>query len=129
MLQAGMLETGIFMNKNKKFTFKALPMEAQFAPIKAIEIADFDGDGKLDLLLGGNFYRVKPEVGRLDGTHGLFLKGNGKHDFKAINAANSGLFVQGEIRDIKRIDQKIIFARNNATLLMVEFVNNNQKKQ
>jgi enediyne biosynthesis protein E4 len=129
MLQAGMLETGIFMNKNKKFTFKALPMEAQFAPIKAIEIADFDGDGKLDLLLGGNFYRVKPEVGRLDGTHGLFLKGNGKHDFKAINAAHSGLFVQGEIRDIKRIDQKIIFARNNATLQMVEFVNNNQKKQ
>ena len=34
---------------------------------------DFDADGDLDLVLGGNLYRAKPEVGIYDASHGLYL--------------------------------------------------------
>ena len=78
VLESNQMQTGIFINNNGKFKFHALPIEAQFAPVYAIEIFDFDKDGNQDILLGGNFHRAKPEVGSYDGSHGLFLKGNGK---------------------------------------------------
>jgi enediyne biosynthesis protein E4 len=42
-----------------------LPVEAQVSPIFTIVIDDLDGDGMADLFLGGNFYGLKPEVGRI----------------------------------------------------------------
>jgi hypothetical protein len=41
--------------EEKDFTIQPLPIEAQFAPIQAILIEDLDGDGILDLLLGGKY--------------------------------------------------------------------------
>jgi hypothetical protein len=46
-------------NGNGTFSFKTLPIEAQFSPTYAIEIADFDSDGNLDIVLGGNFLWIK----------------------------------------------------------------------
>jgi hypothetical protein len=121
ILEANEMQTGIFINANGKFKFQALPVEAQFAPVFAIEIFDFDKDGNQDILLGGNFYRAKPEVGRYDGSHGLFLKGNGKGSFKTVKATNSGFFVKGEIRDFQRISNQIFIAKNNSQLQVVGF--------
>jgi hypothetical protein len=56
---------------------KSLPEEAQLSPVYGIEVRDMDNDGKLDILLGGNLYNVRPEVGRYDASFGLFLKGDG----------------------------------------------------
>ena len=36
------------------------PAEAQFFPVYAVLARDFDGDAKVDLLLGGNFHGVTP---------------------------------------------------------------------
>ncbi len=115
------MQTGIFINEKGKFKFQALPIEAQFAPIYAIEIFDFDGDGFQDLVLGGNFYKVKPEVGQYNGSHGLFLKGNGKNNFKSVKTTASGFFVKGEIRDFNRIDNQLFIAKNNDKLQVVKF--------
>ncbi len=54
---------------------KSLPLEAQFSPVYAAEAGDFNDDGNLDILLGGNLYNVKPEVGRYDASYGSFLSG------------------------------------------------------
>ena len=120
VLQANEMRTGVFINNNGKFKFQAFPNEAQFAPIYAIETVDIDNDNNLDIVLGGNFYRVKPEVGRYDGSHGLLLKGDGKGNFEPIKATNSGLFVKGQIRDFALIGNQLFIAKNNDKLQVVE---------
>jgi len=95
------LETSILINNGDgNFDLKALPVQAQLTPMFGILVDDFDRDGNQDILLGGNLYRVKPEVGRYDASYGLFLKGDGKNNFIPVPNKNSGLSMMGEIRDI-----------------------------
>jgi enediyne biosynthesis protein E4 len=122
-LEAFNFSSSILINNGKgKFEMKELPVEAQFSPMFGICVDDFDGDGKIDLLMGGNLYRVKPEVGRYDASYGVFLKGDGKGNFVSIKAKDSGFFVDGEVRDIKKIaigkSDYVIVARNNDTPLV-----------
>jgi hypothetical protein len=112
------LETGVLWNENGRLTFSALPIQAQFSPIFGISIADFDKDGKKDIWLGGNFYNLKPQVGRLDANKGLLLKGLGNKKFNAISNEMSGIKVKGEVRDVVFINRKLIVARNNDTALI-----------
>jgi len=118
------LQSAILMNKgNGRFELQALPVQAQFSPVYGILASDLDGDGNTDIFLGGNFYSVKPQIGRYDASYGCLLKGVGKGQFRYIPPQESGLFVKGEVRDIVRITGKdhrstIVVARNNDTLLL-----------
>ncbi|MBS1507111.1 MAG: VCBS repeat-containing protein [Bacteroidetes bacterium] len=122
-LEADVLTSSVLINDGKgKFALKELPVEAQFSPMFGIETGDFDGDGNEDILMGGNLYRVKPEVGRYDASYGVFLKGDGKGNFSNIKTKDSGFFVDGEVRDIKKIkigkSDYVLVARNNDTPLI-----------
>ncbi|HET6567197.1 MAG TPA: VCBS repeat-containing protein [Rhodothermales bacterium] len=105
---------------NGTFAVKPLPAPAQFSPIYAILPGDFDHDGHTDLLLGGNFYGVKPDLGRFDGSYGLLLRGDGKGGFVTVPPRESGFFVKGQVRDLQFAntpDGKLILAaRNNDRL-------------
>ncbi len=121
-LEAFELGTGVLINEgNGMFVFKRLPVEAQFSVMYAIEISDFDLDGNTDILLGGNLYRVKPEAGRYDASYGVFLKGDGKGEFKSVSSLISGLMLDGEVRDftmMKSMGKNLLMvARNNDTVL------------
>ena len=121
-LQAKMLETVVFLNTGKgTFIKKPLPVEAQFSPVYAISINDFDGDSHQDILLGGNLYQAKPEVGRYDASYGLFLKGNGSGDFKPVLAKDSGFKLKGQTRGFSLLSVK------NESILIV--ANNNDQAQ
>ena len=85
------------------FTLRPLPREAQIAPVYGILAEDLDGDGRLDLLLAGNFDGVEPEYGRMSASYGLFLRGDGTGSFASVPARESGFFVPGEARDVQRI--------------------------
>ncbi len=85
------------------FTLKPLPVEAQFSPVMTILPGDFDRDGKVDLLLGGNFFGAVPNWGRYDAGAGLFLKGSGSATFQALEPAKSGFTLRGEARDLKTL--------------------------
>ncbi|MBK5278923.1 MAG: VCBS repeat-containing protein [Bacteroidia bacterium] len=128
-LEAYEFATSILLNDGHgKFLLKALPVEAQFSPIFGIEISDFDKDGKQDILLGGNFHKTKPEVGRYDANYGLLLKGDGKGNFKSISASESGIRIDGEVRDIISVStvngEHIFLARNNDSMLTYKIKSN-----
>ena len=121
-----MLESILILNDGDgSFEIKPLPKESQIAPIYAIEASDFDNDGKIDLVIGGNLYNVKPEVGRYDASYGQLLKGLGDGNFVVSKMDESGLFLDGEIRDIKILEQKqnnlLFIARNNKTIEFYEY--------
>ena len=121
-LEAYELSTCLFLNDGKgKFSMKPLPVEAQFSPTYGIEFSDFNKDGNQDILLGGNQYKAKPEVGRYDASYGLYLKGDGKGGFTTTTSRESGIKFEGEVRDIITIkvgkEQVILVTRNNASIL------------
>jgi hypothetical protein len=120
-LDAFLLETSLFLNDGAgNFILKSLPVEVQFSPVYIAEIGDYNGDGNPDILLGGNLYNVKPEVGRYDASYGSLLMGNGKGDFRNMPPKVSGLRLNGEIRDIMEIpvkdDKLLVVARSNDPL-------------
>ena len=61
-------DRGRLNNGNGRFTLRPLPVEAQFAPVYSTVSEDFDGDGKTDLLLAGNFSGVTPLYGPYDAS-------------------------------------------------------------
>ncbi|HKK41750.1 MAG TPA: VCBS repeat-containing protein [Bacteroidales bacterium] len=112
------LETSVFINDGTgHFTEKKLPVEAQFSPVYAIETGDFNNDGNTDILLGGNLFNVKPELGRYDASYGTMLLGDGKGNYSYIPARLSGFRLEGEIRDIMELksgkDKVLVVARSN----------------
>lgn len=120
-LDAFLLETSLFINDGSgHFTRKSLPLESQFSSVYAAEVGDFNSDGNPDILLGGNLYNVKPEVGRYDASYGSFLIGDGKGGFRNVPAKVSGFRLDGEIRDIIEVattnGKLIVVARNNNSL-------------
>lgn len=104
-------------NGDGSFTLVPLPREAQIAPIYAILPRDVEGHGKMDLLVAGNFDGVQPEIGRMSAGYGLLLRGDGKGDFRPVGVRESGFFVPGQARDIKRVRTRTgdlyVVARNN----------------
>jgi hypothetical protein len=126
VLNARVMESCILLNSGgQSFELIALPVEAQFSPAYAISAGDYDKDGNCDIILGGNQYRNKPEIGINDASYGLFLKGKGNGEFEPVPGRISGLMVNGEIRDISEIkisgNQILIFARNNDNLMFYKY--------
>lgn len=97
-----------------RFELRLLPMEAQFSPIYGMTTGDFDSDGYLDVLAVGNFYYSEVSVGRYDASIGLYLKGDGKGNFKPIKVAESGFFADGDARSLAQIR-----TGNGKTLVLV----------
>jgi hypothetical protein len=125
-LEARQLKTSIFINDgNGSFSIRPLPLAAQLSPVFTALVDDFNKDGNPDIILGGNLYRVKPEVGRYDASYGLFLEGLGDGSFREVKAQESGIRFKGEIRDLIQIqtpDKKlIIVARNNDFLQIFRY--------
>jgi len=118
-------ETGscIFWNHKGRFTKQKLPFEAQLAPIYAIHTVDVNDDGKLDILLGGNQFRAKPQVGIYAATDGIALLNEGGKDFSLFSNQDFDFNIEGQIRDIKGItigsQEHLLIARNNDSLKLL----------
>ncbi|MBA4300312.1 MAG: hypothetical protein C0433_09460 [Cyclobacterium sp.] len=110
------LESGILLNKgNGDFEWKPFPRIAQRSWIFAIQVLDVDGDGKLDLILGGNLAQVKPEIGKFDGSFGEVLLGNGDGTFNFSPNRENGLKLEGDVRGFSLLgDKRILVIKNSA---------------
>ncbi|MTI39603.1 VCBS repeat-containing protein [Fulvivirga lutimaris] len=96
------LESILLLSTDNGYESINLPQQAQFAPVYALLIDDFDGDGILDLIAGGNQYNVKPQFGRFDASKGWYFKGENTDGFRFQDGVP--LNIAGQIRDIKKID-------------------------
>jgi len=97
-LRVSVLESVVLLNRGDRFEVRALPPEAQLAPVFAVAVADFDGDGAEDLFLGQNFFATDAETGRYDAGRGLLLRGDGRGGFQAVPGPASGIRIDGEQR-------------------------------
>ena len=119
VLKVNTLATTLFINQgNFNFLAKPLPLEAQLSPIYAIAHGDFDSDGDADIVMGGNLYRVKPEVGIYDASHGIYLE-NIDGELMITNNTQD-FFVRGEVRDIKIVDNSIYVFRSNESVAILK---------
>lgn len=82
----------------RKFEVRELPSEAQWTPVQAVCVGDFDHDGSMDLVLSQNFFGTNPEMARQDAGRGLLLRGDGRGNFSAMAGAESGVMIYGEQR-------------------------------
>jgi hypothetical protein len=93
------LASTLFLNRGEgQWEARRLPAEAQWAPGYAVCVGDFDGDGHEDIFLSQNFFAVNPDDARADAGRGLWLRGDGRGNFRAVSGQESGVKVYGEQR-------------------------------
>jgi len=121
VLHAEMFESIYLESNGDSFKIKVLPATAQFSTIEAILIEDFNEDGFLDVILGGNRTSVQTDQGVYDAGIGLVLLGKSNGELVSLDPMASGFIVRGLVRDIARVisgkDRKFIISRNNDTVL------------
>jgi len=100
-----------------KFTITPLPGLVQLSTVNSIFVKDLNGDGKNDLILGGNMVSFQPQFSRIDASYGQVLLNDGNRNWKTLSVSQQGIDVSGEVRAIKELTvgtkQEIIFFRNN----------------
>ena len=127
VLYAKTFETSYMENLgNGQFKITALPIETQFSPIYGLTTGDFNQDGNLDVIMGGNFTASRVKFGHYDAIKGICLLGDGSGGFTHLDASASGLMVSGEVRDIQKISlanrgEHLIFSRNNDSPVIYKF--------
>ncbi len=82
----------------RKFEVRELPSEAQWTPVQAVCVGDFDHDGRMDLVLSQNFFGTNLEMARQDAGRGLLMRGDGRGNFSAMPGVESGVMIYGEQR-------------------------------
>ncbi|MBX2889813.1 MAG: VCBS repeat-containing protein [Saprospiraceae bacterium] len=113
-----------YFENTGNFTFKAhpLPDVLQFSTLNTAALHDFDGDGHMEVLLGGNFYDCNIEMGRYDANYGNVLTIGKDGKMKAFPMGD--LIVKGQVRRIRPITIRgetfFVLARNNMATMVVQ---------
>lgn len=117
--QANTLTSGVLINEDNRFKFRALPPLAQIAPSMDVVLVDVDQDTHLDIVMAQNFYSPQRETGRMAGGLSLLLKGDGKGTFTPIWPRESGISLPDDTRRVVAADVNgdgrpdVIFAAND----------------
>jgi hypothetical protein len=102
-LQANYFASVYCRNDGHSFAFFPLPWQAQLSILNGMTPDDFDGDGKLDVLISGNDFGTEVSTGRYDALNGILLRGNGKGEFKALTMMESGIYIPGNGKSLVKL--------------------------
>jgi hypothetical protein len=114
----------MYFENTGNLTFKAYPLPdvLQFSTLNAAALFDLNGDGKQEVILGGNFYDCNIEMGRYDANFGnvLSISNDGKMEVFPLG----DLMVKGQVRRIEPVkagdNTYFILARNNMEAVVVQ---------
>jgi enediyne biosynthesis protein E4 len=120
-LNAQLLSSVVIWNTEAGMRVEELPMRAQLAPMYGVHLQDLTGDGRPEVIMGGNLYDVKPQSGPYDASRGVVL-GYRDGTLKSVPPHQSGVNITGEIRNIQSIQtphgtQLIITRFNDITVV------------
>ena len=104
-------------NKGNSFEMSNLPVLAQLSAVNKILKKDINNDGYTDIIIAGNMYNSEVETPRNDGSVGVYLEFDPINGFRALPTKESGLFINGDVKDMELISLKendyIISAKND----------------
>lgn len=120
-------ETCLLENTPAGFVVRPLPIQAQFGPVHAVAVQDFDQDGLPDLLLAGSQSKFRLRIGRMDANAGVLLRNRGKFAFEYVTQTRSGLRLSGDVKDVEVIGQRLVFSINNNKPLIYKYLSNSPK--
>jgi hypothetical protein len=103
--------------KGKDFELKSLPPMAQLSSINGFLYDDLDDNGSNELLIAGNFFPFKPQLGRSDASTGLVLTYQ-QGELKVNNGTLSNVWLTGDIRDVALLRfksgvKRVVISRND----------------
>jgi hypothetical protein len=121
-LEANTLESYFFENTgNLTFSAHPLPDALQWSSLQACALADLDADGRMEALLGGNFYECNIEMGRYDAFSGNVLSMGERGEMQVFPLGKQR--VEGQVRRIQAVKTAAgtawIFVRNNAPCVIL----------
>lgn len=106
---------------NGNYEIHQLPIAVQASSINSFLPLDYNHDGNMDVVCGGNLFMSEVETPRNDACFGWLLKGDGNGQFEEVPFSKSGLYVPYDIRKIAMLGttegQKILFANNDGPLV------------
>lgn len=123
MKQATIAESIIAINEgNGEYSIKALPSRVQLSCVCGISCMDINGDGFMDIIMGGNNFEFKPQYSRLDANDGSVLLNNKDLTFEWQDYNKSGFVVKNEVKHIAQFKDK------NGDKYIIAVVNDDEPK-
>ncbi len=121
LMEVSELRSGYLKNDNGTFNFVPFEQGMQIAPILEFLVHDFDADGELEALAGGNYFGVKPYHGRFGSFSGALIDGE-----KLLYGADLGLdFMNKSIRSLNIIsvanEDYLLVTVNNDSVQVYKF--------
>jgi hypothetical protein len=102
----------------RRWKWQALPNYAQLSMVNGIVPDTIDG--KPSLVIAGNFYPFRAQLGPLDASIGLVLQGDERGNFIPLTYERTGLFIPGDTRSLIGIkgkkQQLLVAASYNGTV-------------
>ena len=100
-------------NDGTRFSMKPMPIQFQFAPVFAMAAMDVNGDGKADIISGGNLAATRSRTGKLSGNTGFIYLNGGEGNFEFVPPASTGIHLTGDVRQIEIDGGRLIIGINN----------------
>lgn len=103
VLEANEFRSGILVNDAGRFSFRPFSTEAQSTMIRSITFEDFDGDGRKELFLAGNFSQSTLQDAPYTEGYGVMYQVNeGQMNF--IPNAKHGIYLEGNVVATRLMD-------------------------
>ncbi|HJW30838.1 MAG TPA: VCBS repeat-containing protein, partial [Saprospiraceae bacterium] len=128
------LRTTLFKNNSKKLVAMELPYEVQLAPVYDFLVRDFNGDGKLDILMAGNYSYAETETGEFDAGNGTLLEQKQDGTLEYVLNRDHGFWAQREVRELLPIHladgyEAVLTANNKGPIEVNEILKSGRREQ